>query len=195
MRAPSLSGIDAEDRQLAVGARRHGGDHAHRRGLAGAVRAEEAERLRRAPRRSRCASTAVKSPKRLVRPRARISGAVLAGIGHRAMVARARLLRPSMHEHCRSRHLHGLADHATMARVRVSAKADYAVRAAAELAAASGVAATEARADLAPRRTSRRSSSRRSCSSSSTPASSRARAAPTAATPSPGRRRRSASPT
>ena len=37
--------VEAEDAQVAVGHRRDGRDHPHRRGLAGAVGAEEAERL------------------------------------------------------------------------------------------------------------------------------------------------------
>ena len=37
--------VESEDRQLALGHRRDAADHAHRRRLAGAVGAEEAERL------------------------------------------------------------------------------------------------------------------------------------------------------
>ena len=42
---PSTAGIEIEDPQFAGGDRRDTADHAHRRGLAGAVRAEEPERL------------------------------------------------------------------------------------------------------------------------------------------------------
>ena len=42
---PSVGRVQAEDPQLAAGRRGDGGDHPHRRGLAGAVGAEEAERL------------------------------------------------------------------------------------------------------------------------------------------------------
>ena len=50
---PSRRGSQAEDAQRAVADRRDAADHPHRRGLAGAVRAKEAERLRPARRRSR----------------------------------------------------------------------------------------------------------------------------------------------
>ena len=45
--------VHAEHAQLPPLTRRHAADHAHRRGLAGAVRAQEAERLAPARRRSR----------------------------------------------------------------------------------------------------------------------------------------------
>ena len=78
--------------------------------------------------------------------------------------------------------------------VRISAKADYALRAAVELAAA-GTAAREGRRARHAPRASRRSSSRTSSPTCARPASSAASAAPRAATGSPGRPRRSASPT
>ena len=40
-------GIEVEDRELSAAARRDGADHAHRRRLAGTVRAKKAERLAR----------------------------------------------------------------------------------------------------------------------------------------------------
>ena len=42
-----LVGVDAEHREVAAGARRDGADHAHRRGLARAVGAQETKRLAR----------------------------------------------------------------------------------------------------------------------------------------------------
>ena len=67
---PSRGRIEPEDAQLTVGHRRHAADHAHRRGLACPVRAEEAERLARATVMS-MPSTAVNSPNRLTSPAGR----------------------------------------------------------------------------------------------------------------------------
>ena len=64
--------------------RRDAGDHPHGAGLAGPVRPQEPKDSPAATSKS-MASTAVKSPKRLVRPRAWMSGVVDggAGVGHR----------------------------------------------------------------------------------------------------------------